>query len=54
MKKIQLPKCEIEKIKRVHKLEKTVLALNEWFEKELNGYKSSKNVMTIPSGGNNE
>ena len=54
MKKIQLPKCEIEKIKRVHKLEKTVLALNEWFEKELNGYMSSKNVMTIPSGGNNE
>ena len=25
MKKIQLPKCEIEKIKRVHELEKTVL-----------------------------
>ena len=54
MEKIQLPKCEIEKRQRVHELEKTVLALNEWFEKELNGYMSSKNVMTIPSGGNNE
>ena len=41
MEKIQLPKCEIEKRQRVHDLEKTVLALNEWFEKELNGYMSS-------------
>ncbi|MEL0309120.1 MAG: hypothetical protein VW961_07015 [Flavobacteriaceae bacterium] len=54
MKKILLPKCEIEKRQRIHELEKTVWALNEWFEKELNGYKSSKNVMTIPSGGTNE
>ena len=51
---VEFVDSEIEKRQRVHDLEKTVLALNEWFEKELNGYMSSKNVMTIPSGGNNE
>ena len=50
MEKIQLPKCEIEKRQRVHDLEKTVLALNEWFEKELNGYMSvSYTHLTLPT-----
>ena len=53
MKKILLPKCEIEKTKST-RVRKNCGILNEWFEKELNGYKSSKNVMTIPSGGTNE
>ena len=42
------------KRQRVHDLEKTVLILMSGTWKRTQSYMSSKNVMTIPSGGNNE